>query len=396
MKPRFLTSHYAWIQGCYWMAYCILLSFSSVYLLDQGFSNTQIGPAAWLVRPFDRPAATLCGGQGGPPKGSLPGAVRRPADPGQAAVHRRSAPASWTGRPRGLFLSLLILLQLLTSLLYALGMGCVNQGMPLNFGLARGVGAGSYALASTLCGSAAAAFSPKCIPVLLGGATLLLLAAALSFRPGTPAKQAAPPPASPPSSPQSFWRRYPRFLPLLAGVVLLYTSHNILMSFPYQIVQYLGGGSGEMGTLLTLQSLMDIPAMVLFSLLLRRAASWRWVRLAGLSFFLHALLTWLAPSVFFLYGIQVFETTGYALYAVASVYWVNDMTATADRVQGQTYFTMANTLGIVLSSFLGGFLLDAAGTGPTLAFSTVTGGTGMGILWIMLRQGQAKAAVQQG
>ena len=72
------------------------------------------------------------------------------------------------------------------------------------------------------------------------------------------------------------------------------------------------------------------------------------------------------------------------------------MTAPADRVQGQTYFTMANTLGIVLSSFLGGFLLDTAGTGPTLAFSTVTGGTGMGILWIMLRQGQAKAAVQQG
>ena len=35
----------------------------------------------------------------------------------------------------GLFLSLLLLLQLLTSLLYALGMDCVNQSMPLNFGL---------------------------------------------------------------------------------------------------------------------------------------------------------------------------------------------------------------------------------------------------------------------
>ena len=56
-------------------------------------------PAAWLVRPFDRPAATLCGGQGGPPKGSLPGAVRRPADPGHAAVHRRSVPASCCWRP---------------------------------------------------------------------------------------------------------------------------------------------------------------------------------------------------------------------------------------------------------------------------------------------------------
>ena len=396
MKPRFLTSHYAWIQGCYWMAYCILLSFSSVYLLDQGFSNTQIGLLLGLSGLFTALLQPFVGARADHLKVlSL----------GQFAALLILAMLLCTGGllllpgqavQGGLFLSLLILLQLLTSLLYALGMDCVNQGMPLNFGLARGVGAGSYALASTLCGSAAAAFGPKCIPVLLGGATLLLLAAALSFRPGTPAKQAAPPPASPPSSPQSFWRRYPRFLPLLAGVVLLYTSHNILMSFPYQIVQYLGGGSGEMGTLLTLQGLMDIPAMVLFSLLLRRAASWRWVRLAGLSFFLHALLTWLAPSVFFLYGIQVFETTGYALYAVASVYWVNDMTAPADRVQGQTYFTMANTLGIVLSSFLGGFLLDAAGTGPTLAFSTVTGGTGMGILWIMLRQGQAKAAVQQG
>ena len=331
MKPRFLTSHYAWIQGCYWMAYCILLSFSSVYLLDQGFSNTQIGLLLGLSGLLTALLQPFVGARADHLKVlSL----------GQFAALLILAMLLCTGGllllpgqtvQGGLCLSRLILLQLLTSLLYALGMDCVNQGMPLNFGLARGVGAGSYALASTLCGSAAAAFGPKCIPVLLGGATLLLLAAALSFRPGTPAKQAAPPPASPPSSPQSFWRRYPRFLPLLAGVVLLYTSHNILMSFPYQIVQYLGGGSGEMGTLLTLQSLMDIPAMVLFSLLLRRAASWRWVRLAGLSFFLHALLTWLAPSVFFLYGIQIFETTGYALYAVASVYWVNDMTAPADQ-----------------------------------------------------------------
>ena len=37
---RSATPHYTWIQGCYWMVYCILLSFSSVYLLEQGLSNT--------------------------------------------------------------------------------------------------------------------------------------------------------------------------------------------------------------------------------------------------------------------------------------------------------------------------------------------------------------------
>lgn len=217
MKPRFLTSHYAWIQGCYWMAYCILLSFSSVYLLDQGFSNTQIGLLLGLSGLLTALLQPFVGARADHLKVlSL----------GQFAALLILAMLLCTGGllllpgqavQGGLFLSLLILLQLLTSLLYALGMDCVNQGMPLNFGLARGVGAGSYALASTLCGSAATAFGPKCIPVLLGGATLLLLAAALSFRPGTPAKQAAPPPASPPSSPQSFWRRYPGSSPCWPG-----------------------------------------------------------------------------------------------------------------------------------------------------------------------------------
>ena len=37
------TGHFSLIQGCYWMTYCILISFSSLYLLDRGFTNTQIG-----------------------------------------------------------------------------------------------------------------------------------------------------------------------------------------------------------------------------------------------------------------------------------------------------------------------------------------------------------------
>ena len=50
---RSATPHYTWIQGCYWMVYCILLSFSSVYLLEQGLSNTEIGLllglSAWFL-----------------------------------------------------------------------------------------------------------------------------------------------------------------------------------------------------------------------------------------------------------------------------------------------------------------------------------------------------------
>ena len=36
--PRFVA-----IQSSYWACYCCIISFSSVYLLDRGFSNAQVG-----------------------------------------------------------------------------------------------------------------------------------------------------------------------------------------------------------------------------------------------------------------------------------------------------------------------------------------------------------------
>jgi len=82
-----------------------------------------------------------------------------------------------------------------------------------------------------------------------------------------------------------FLKKYFRLLPLLAGIVLLFISHNILMAFPYQIVQRLGGDSPEMGVMLMVVSLVEIPVMVCFSVLLHRASSRFWVMISGISFF---------------------------------------------------------------------------------------------------------------
>ena len=229
--------------------------------------------------------------------------------------------------------------------------------------------------------------------LLAGG---MLGVGAATFRRGGPVGRNLPKAPLPPADRRPFLKKYPQCRPLLAGAVLVCTSHNVLASFCLQIVQPLGGGSGEMGWVLTLQGIMDIPAMVLFALLLRRARARVWVRLAGVSFFLHALLSWAAPNLPFLYAIQIFEMTGYAVYAVASVYLVNDLVDLCDRVQGQTYFNMANTLGIVASSFAGGFLLDLAGPQAALALAALTGAGGMGPLWVCLGRRAEVAEPQHG
>lgn len=394
---RSATPHYTWIQGCYWMVYCILLSFSSVYLLEQGLSNTEIGLLLGLSGLASALLQPVAGARAGRMRrlslGQLSGCLV--GGMGLCALGLLLLPGKWV--QGGLFMVLLALLQMLAPFLYAIGMGCAAQNIPLNFGLARGVGAGAYALASSLCGGLTALWGVGSIPLVLLAASLLLLVATLTFRPGTvPAPRPAAPAPTTSGEDPAFLRKYPHLLPLLVGATLLYTSHNVIMRFPYQIIQGVGGGSVEMGQLLTVQGLMDIPAMVVFSLLRRRAGCRTWVRLAGVSFFLHALLTWVAPSLPVLFAVQVFEMTGYGLYAVASVCFVRDLVAPEDQVQGQTFFNMTNTLGVVISCFAGGVLLDWAGPQAALAFATLTGAGGMGLVWVLLGRKVPVAVAQHG
>lgn len=130
------TGHFSLIQGCYWMTYCILISFSSLYLLDRGFTNTQIGLllgiaglTAAILQPF-------VGAKGDHLKvlslrqfTSLPIAAMILCGVGLFLVPAKPVQAA-------LYMVLLVLLQLLTPLIYSLGMDCLNTHIELNFGLA--------------------------------------------------------------------------------------------------------------------------------------------------------------------------------------------------------------------------------------------------------------------
>ena len=390
------TPHYTLIQGLYWMIYCILVSFSSVYLLEHGFLNTQIGillSVSSILSALIQPVAAAKADQ--MKKLSLRQlcALLMLAMGGCAAGLLLLSNALIQG---GLYMLLLILLQLLMPFQYALGMDCVNNHIPLNFGLARSFGSITYGLASSLCGILATRYGAGILPLLLLCLSALFLPTLLSFRFSGPVGKTLPhQEVLEPEDHRPFLKKYKTLPPLLLGIILLFTSHNILMSFPYQIVQSLGGGSMEMGQLLTVQCMVEIPIMVFFAPLLRRASSRFWVRISSVSFFLHALLIWLSPNLTVLLAVQIFEMTGYALYAVASVYFVNQLIDLPDRVQGQTYFSMTNTIGLILGSFVGGLLLDYAGVSALLSFATLTGAGGMILLLMLLRTNRTQVPVQQ-
>ena len=146
------TFHYSLIQGLFWVLYCALVCFSSVYLLERGFSNSQIGlliSVSSILSAVLQPVAAARADR-------LVKIALRQVCAGVAALMALCAlgllllPGKLL--QAGLYMLLLILLQLLTPFLYSLAMDCLNNHIPLNYGLARGAGGATYGLASALCG----------------------------------------------------------------------------------------------------------------------------------------------------------------------------------------------------------------------------------------------------
>lgn len=392
------TARYTLMQGSYWACYCVIITFASVYLLHQGFQNTQIGILisvasilSAVLQPF----------------------VSRIADNLQKMALRQFAALllllqvvfsillkflSGSVPQIILYGCLLILIQLILPLCSALGMDCLNRGIPLNFGVARGAGSVGFAVFSSLCGVLVLRFGEDCLPLAMLVMNIILLLSVITFRfysqsEDGSVRETAETVSDGQQDKRPFLSKYKGMVLILFGVVCLFVSHNVLNTYAFQIVQPLGGTSEQMGNMLFIQNIVELPIMFGFAFLLKKADSRFWVRICGVGFFLHALGEMLAPNIPVIYAVQVFEMPGYALYTLASIYWINEIVAPEDHVQGQAYFAMAMTLGVVLASFVGGLLLDHAGVVMLLAFATLAGAIGMVILFFKLRGERTPASV---
>lgn len=181
-KPN-LTLRYAYIQGFFWMSFAAVMGFTSIYLLDAGFTNTQIGlliAAAGTVSAFLQPALAVYADK--PDSPSLKKIVLI-----LTAVLLTSSAILFLLYQRSMLLTGLLfgvcitVLQLLTPFMNALGMESINQSKKLNFGVSRGMGSVAYALASYALGAIVAAAGEITVPVTMILVYVVFLIAVLCF-----------------------------------------------------------------------------------------------------------------------------------------------------------------------------------------------------------------------
>lgn len=388
MRQHVPTVRYAWLQGGFWMSFCIVFNYAGVFLLSKGYSNSEIGiivASAGLVSVLLQPL--VAGLSDKHEKISLRRLILFLSVVMLLAGAILSIPGLhmlWNA----LFYSVLLaVLQILTPLVNAIGMECINHGISVNFGLARGIGSVSYALISFLAGGLIERFSSTLVPFLVIFCYLLVFAAAYAFcfsdsRTKNPELEQAEQTSETlfedgvAAGNTSFFSSYRRFFILLAGISLLFICHNMLNNYLFQIMTYHNGGSSEMGIAAAISAVLELPTMIAFSYIVRKVSSSTLLKISGFFFTLKSFLTLIAVGITGVYLAQAAQMFGFALFTPASVYYTNSLIRPADRARGQAFMTATNTAGSVFGSLLGGFLIDSRGIPAMLLTATVIAAVG--------------------
>ena len=365
MKGKNLTLNYSLLQGSYWMSYCALYSFATVYLISKGFNSAVIGmivAGSNILSSFLQPYVSTIADQ------TKRLTIRQIILMVVACLALFLMALVFV--PSNLLLVGLlftvanILLQVLQPLINALSFYYIGHGAKIDFGLARGTGSLAFAILSSILGYLLTKFQSWVIPfssfVCIAIIALLMLSfpAIKKLSQEKSLNEAENQATTSSGSFAYFFKEYPSFCFVLVGSVCLFIYHNMFNSYLIKVVEYLHGNSQNLGTTMSLAAMVEIPTMFLFSKIVKRFDSHKLLIFSSIIFTVKAAVTIFAMNIPMLYATQIFQMGAFALFTPASVYYTNQMMKPQDQFKGQAYLTMSITIGGVVGSLLGGFILE--------------------------------------
>ncbi|MCR4939615.1 MAG: MFS transporter [Treponemataceae bacterium] len=427
----FWTVRYTLLNATYFAAFCTIHACAAVFLLANGFTNTQVGlllAVANIVSAIFQPF--------------IAGIIDKPG----ALTNRRFILISVLVILFGAVILLFVqnnkaLIFIIYALIYmvqfayqpvmtALCFEYQKAGCNIQYGLSRGLGSASFAVTSAFIGAAVEQYGVSILMVVTIVLMLLSAVIIISFKKPSKAagaladdvcepatgeqasaicgESAAEEPvagvladaapgeamAAPGSenlsqgnsslSPLSarggfigFAKAYPAFMLYLLAAVCFFFAHNMINDFMIQIIRSLGGGEKELGYSNFLQAILELPVMALIGLVLKRISARRLLVFSGLAFFVKPLILVFASNMAMMYLSQSFQLFAYAVFIPAAAYYVSQTMKESDQVKGQAYVTSAITLGGVFSNFICGAILDNFGILPMLLTGTVVCAVGV-------------------
>lgn len=225
------------------------------------------------------------------------------------------------------------------------------KNISVNYGIARGCGSLSFAVASGIVGFLTVKFGS----IVVSSSYLIFCLAFLAtafFMPEISGRSSSEKTGS-----NLNLSKFPAFRLMLIGLSLIMIFHNMLMAYFIRVIELVGGNSEDLGFALGIAAMTEIPVLFLYTRIKGQTSSKIFLAVSGVAFFARAFLIVFAQSVFEIYLIQCIQFFSYGLLAAARVYYVDEVVGKKYETTGQAYMTATETLGMVFGSVLGGFLI---------------------------------------
>lgn len=373
-----LDIKYSAIQFIFFGSVCAVMGYASVYLLDQGVSNSLIGTilaAISVIVVFTQPAIAAYADKNKHIE------LRKIISAVMVLAVILSVATFFVKDVVVLLLCVYVgistCIQTVMPLMNSLAFVFEKQGIEINYGIARGIGSAAYALVSFALGYLVEDFGTSVIPLVYILFNVLLVLAVNSFvLPKSERKDVAEVEEEKATEEKQlsfidFFKKYKKFMIFVLGVVIVYFTHTIINNFFIQILTPIGGTESDMGTAVFLAAIVELPAMGLFNSIRKKVKVSTLLKFSAIMFAVKHALTFLATDMTLIYVAQFCQIAAYAILIPASVYYVNSIVAKQDQIKGQSMVTMAMTASGIVANLAGGFLLDGIGVHNVLLMGTV-------------------------
>jgi len=387
---------FAAIQGSFWISFLPLGGFAVVLLQSKNFTDSEIGIilamqsiASIIAQPL---ISTFAGKH---PRIPLKNIVT-------AMLLFGAAISSVFFFLPHLFLPAVIIFMVIGMTEYsapafinAIAMQLTNAGVKINYGVSRGIGSLSFALAGVLLGKLVdISGTDMIIPFSV---ILVLITSVLVWRMYAPplkevtAVDVASPAQIPQTNIWTFLRKNKIYTGFCIASAFIFACHACVNNFLPNITDALGGSITDQGIIRGISAAFELPIMFIYSILARRISSHKLLTISAFSFFLKSLATMFVPSISLLFLVQAFQMPAFGLYTPAAVHFSDHSVTDADRVRAQAISMVAGFgIGNVFGNLGGGFILDKWGLQSMLFVSTILGFIGFIIMFAALYEKPVK------
>lgn len=388
LKSR-LNITYAAVQAIFWVVCCPIAGFGSAHLLAVGFSSVDVGIMLGLANVLAVVVQPLLSERADADERFSP--IRIVAVLTVAMLASSAAQAALM--PGGPVMAVLWTFSATCSISANVFVTAVkyqlDQDRSIDFGACRAVGSLAWAATSSSLGFAVERFGIRIVPLAVCAAAIAFLALLGACeldvrRRGMRGFHEAVETAGAASSWPEFIRENRWLMLLLLGIGLVYLHHALGSYFSIVIVENVGGDESDMGLIIALAALLEIPGMVLFSHIEKRLDAGSVLLFSLAMFACKAIAIWAASTVLQLTFAYSFQLFSYGLFTTSSVSFAARVTRPSDLVKAQACFSLVTTASAVFSSFVGGALFQMLGVRSTLLTAAVSACVGLAIVLVSL------------